>query len=345
MRSLREQLAHLSAPPQSVQTCTAAQSGFNPGWIAQQTGAVGTAVPGGQRRPLTCYGCGQPGHIRSRCPWVANPANADGVSGTQPGYHAKRLRKHHPRRRRRKDDRYHLEVGIDGTKRVVVVDTGCERTIVPPNATQGHELGPTDSRLLGVGGREVPVLGIVKLEVQLGETKRVLECLVSDSTDEIVLGLDWLKSSEARWQFGQKAITVGGCRYPLSSSADFGETRPRGARVRACRVDEPRSPEVVPLMTIVFEKEYAMPTWMEPPRRQRRPVERKVEPSGEVSLNETESHVESSGVAEVTTRLVPAIIGPSPSVVELAHRPEGARIVPPDAESCRQPAREKFGRG
>ena len=116
---------------------------------------------------------------------------------------------------------------LDGVKRVVVVDTGCERTIVPPNVTQGRELGPTDSRLLGVGGREVPVLGSVKLEVQLGETKRTIECLVADSTDEIILGLNWLKGSEAQWAFDRKVITVGGYRYPLLSSADLGKTQPR----------------------------------------------------------------------------------------------------------------------
>ena len=98
------------------------------------------------------------------------------------------------------------------------------------------------------------MLGMVKLEVQLGETKRVLECLVSDTTDEIVLGLDWLEGSEARWEFGQRAITVGGCRYPLLSSADLGKTQLReGARVRACRLDKPRGSEVIPLMSIVLE--------------------------------------------------------------------------------------------
>ena len=83
-----------------------------------------------------------------------------------------------------------------------------------------------------------------------------------------------------------------------------------------------------------------MPTRMEPPRWRRRPVEKKVEPSDKVSMNETESRVELPGVAEVTTKLVPAIIGPSPSVVGSMQRPEEAGIVPQEVGECRQPAHE-----
>ena len=195
-----------------------------------------------------------------------NQSNGDG------GYNARRVR----RRRRRRGgagSKHYLEVEINGVKQSVVLDTGCDRTVVPPRVAKGREVKPTRSRLFGVGGREVPLIGTVVMEVRMGDTARTVECLVSPAAEETFLGLDWLRASEAEWSFGQSSVTVGGCRYPLLTSRGVGRPR-KEARVGACRVVEPRAPTVVPLMSIVLEKKFVMPQWMEPPRKRSVPRRR-----------------------------------------------------------------------
>ena len=67
--------------------------------------------------------------------------------------------------------------------------------------------------------------------------------------------------------------------------------------------------------------------------------------SNEASPKETLNDVETTGVAEVTTRLVPTTIGPSPSVVGLVQRPEEAGVVSPVVGECKQLAQEKVATG
>ena len=157
------------------------------------------------------------------------------------------------RRQRGADSKHYLEVKINGTKQSVALDTGCDRTVIPPHVAQGREVKPTKSRLFGVGGRAVPLIGTVTLEVQVGGTKRNVDCLVSPGVEEAFLGLDWLRASEAEWSFGQSSVTVGGCRYPLLTSRGVGRPR-KEVRAGACRVVELPTPTVVPLMSIELEE-------------------------------------------------------------------------------------------
>ena len=131
-----------------------------------------------------------------------------------------------------------MEVEVNGIKQSVVLDTGCDRTVIPPSVAKGCEVKPTRSRLFGVGGRDVPLIGTVALEVRIGETRKIVECLVSPAAEEVFLGLDWLRASEAEWSFGKNSIAVGGIRYPLLTSGDLGRPREE-ARVSTCRVVEP----------------------------------------------------------------------------------------------------------
>ena len=250
----------------------------------------------------------------------------------RPEFHAKRVRKRRRGKWKMDRNRHYLEVVINGLKQVVVLDTGCDHTVIPPHVAVGRQLEPVEVRLLAAGNREIPVLGKTALKVQLGDTTVTVDCLVSERADEIFLGMNWLRSSQAEWKFGQGTVTVGGRDYPLLSKADLGRPQPKVvAQLRACRVVEPRAPTVVPLMSVVFEREFALPVWMEPPRRwERLSAAGRGEPC-EVPLAERQPSVESSGVAEIATKSVPAT-ELTPSVAGLTRQPQGARIVPSNVE-------------
>ena len=276
IKDLRDQIARLSAAASEAQQAVVMQPGYGPGMMMPMMNTHGCASvaqapvelprqPGAARRPIVCFGCGQPGHIRSRCTAAGIQSNDGSGNSVGQGYQAKRLRRRH-RRRKGAKSRHYLEVEINGIKRSVILDTGCDRTVVPPSVAEGREVKPTRSRLFGVGGRGVPLIGTVVLEVRVGETRRNVDCLVSPGVEEPFLGLDWLKASEAEWSFGQNAISVGGCRYPLLTSGDLGRPREE-ALVQTCKVVEPRALKVRPSTPREMEKKLPKPQGMEPPSK------------------------------------------------------------------------------
>ena len=319
------------APPNSLQF-----SGTNTYGASAETTAPKSAVayetPSREVRERLCFRCKQPGHWRKECPYQGKDG-AGGGFDNRPQFHAKRVRKRRRGKWKTNRNAYYLEVVINGLKQVVIVDTGCDHTVVPPHVAVGRQLKPVEARLLAVGDREIPLRGKVALEVQLGGAKCTVDCLVSNRADEVFLGMDWLRSSQAEWKFGQRTITVGGNDFPLLSRADLGRPQPRGvAQLRTCRVVEPPAPTVVPLMSIVFERKFELPLWMEPPRHWERLSAAGGEEPCKASSAECRPSVETSGVAEIATKSVPATES-TPSVAGLMRQPQEAKVEPGNVEA------------
>ena len=121
IKDLREQIARLSAASPDVQQAVVMQPGYVPGMMmpmmnrawrcsggaSPRRAPTSNLVP--HDRPVVCYGCGQPGHIRSRCPAGRTQSNNGGGNGSRQGFYAKRVRR---RRRRRSGagSKHYLEV-------------------------------------------------------------------------------------------------------------------------------------------------------------------------------------------------------------------------------------------
>ena len=229
IKDLRDQIARLSAAVSEAQHAVVMQPGYVPGMMMPMMYAHGGATeeqahvelprhPGAARAPVVCYGCGQPGHIRSRCTAARIQSNNGGGSENSQGYYARRL----GRRRRRR------------------------------------------------GG----------------------------------------------W-----------------ASRDIRRSREE-VRVSTCRVVEPRAPEMVPLMSLVLEKKFVMPQWMEPPRKWGRPTSDKesCEVQRAMSVNVTESRE-----AEPATKSDPPV-EPTPSVTEALESPGEATAMSSEGDKSDPPA-------
>lgn len=107
-------------------------------------------------------------------------------------------------------------------------------------------------------------------------------CCLLSGVDDICLDMNWMTKCQVEWRFGDSSIVVEGQRYPLLSSEDLGQPQPReGQQGRWCRKSELQTPKVVPLMSIVFEKEFQLPYRMEPPRIRKPPTGTDLQTSAE----------------------------------------------------------------
>ena len=89
---LKQQVESTPIPPPPVPPIAAIHYGYTPSGVVPRVGAYGdvsrtqgsSELPkhtGAGRPPLVCYGCQQPGHVRSQCPTDAHRPGAGGDAG------------------------------------------------------------------------------------------------------------------------------------------------------------------------------------------------------------------------------------------------------------------------
>ena len=72
------------------------------------------------------------------------------------------------------------------------MDTGSETSLIGRRLIPDEQLEPTELKLYAANDTAMPILGRVKLKLQLGEMET--EFIVSDNLEEIILGHESLSS-------------------------------------------------------------------------------------------------------------------------------------------------------
>jgi len=165
--------------------------------------------PPGERGPLLCYNCNQPGHFRANCP----------------------LRRYEPRTRRSNNQyphadeparvsgarltdhlgkRAYLNLVLNGRRCACLLDTGCELTVLPARLVDRTKLEPTSQKISAANGSDIPVLGHTSVVAEVGDLKLPIEALISEHVFEPMLGLDWMCANDVLWVFKKGVIKVHG---------------------------------------------------------------------------------------------------------------------------------------
>ena len=110
-----------------------------------------------------------------------------------------------------------MAVEIEGVKRVALLDSGCQITVVPSYCVSHLKPRPTTRRLFGAGGHRIPIIGCVTLTVKVGDLYLEVEALVSRAVTEVMLGIDWLTRHNVKWGFGDGSVTLYGRQFLLSN--------------------------------------------------------------------------------------------------------------------------------
>ena len=149
-----EMRAALNGQPKANQETRVNGPDSQPETPSRSGGADGRG-PRPVRPPPVCFGCGQPGHIRPRCPNRERPEVDSDASRVQP------VTNNHVRSERG----VYLPLTIGRRKCLALLDTGSETTLIPYSLVQRRKLSTSDQILRAANGSEIGVKGEIRIKV------------------------------------------------------------------------------------------------------------------------------------------------------------------------------------
>ncbi len=85
-----------------------------------------------------------------------------------------------------------MEIDVKGVKCQALIDTGCEKSVVPRRMVRSATLLPTSTRLYAANGMEIHVLGWMRLRFKVQGKPLFADLLVSEDVDELMFSCEWL---------------------------------------------------------------------------------------------------------------------------------------------------------
>jgi hypothetical protein len=124
-----------------------------------------------------------------------------------------------------------MDVRFNGVTAQCLVDSGCDRRIIPRRMVSRARLFPTDVEVTAANGADLNVLGLMRLRFMVQDMPMYADLIVSDSIDEFMIGIDFLSRVKAVWDFSKGILLINGVSVPLKQ-------RPSRANVRRVFVRE-----------------------------------------------------------------------------------------------------------
>jgi len=156
----------------------------------------------------TCAKCGQKGHWQRSpdCPLYAssggNPVNnvnqCGGVSSSIVYSET------------------YLDFIVDGgIKGQALVDSGCDKSLIPRRMVPHAVLSPSDMELYAANGTKISVIGCMRLNFRIQGVSLFADVYVSPDIDELMLGYNWLAENNCHWFFDKGILEINGMPVKL----------------------------------------------------------------------------------------------------------------------------------
>jgi len=186
--------------------------------VEQAGGKTGTA----------CHRCGQEGHWARSCPLGRDQKSGRWGKTSQPSGEQADKPKIQPLSYIKGKADVYLPVNLFGRKALVLLDTGCDTSVI------GRNLLPTDVEirtLFAANKMEITLLNEVHTVFSVAGQEYSADVVVTEAIKKLILGIDWLASKACRWDFEHARLGLGDRWVCLQS-------RPRRSQVRRIYAEE-----------------------------------------------------------------------------------------------------------
>jgi len=109
----------------------------------------------------------------------------------------------------------YIDLEVNGIKCHALVDTGCDKSLIPRRMVPTAILSPTNVELFAANQMKIPVLGCMRLNFTIQGLELLADLYVSDSVDEFMLGYDWLSQFRCHWFFDESILIINGVSVKL----------------------------------------------------------------------------------------------------------------------------------
>ena len=108
-----------------------------------------------------------------------------------------------------------VRLAYKGKSYECVLDTGAERSMVPPDMLVNEAIRATTDKLYAINGTPLKVIG--EADILMGVRGRALKTrvYVIDGIKKPTLGLEWLRCHRALWNFEADTVIIAGMEIPL----------------------------------------------------------------------------------------------------------------------------------
>jgi len=177
------------------------------------------------KQPFQCYGCHGFGHMARNSPNKAKP-------GVQAAEQVRLVKNTDPRSML--DHPVYLKAYVGRKQLTFLVDTGCDRSIMPSRMVERARLDPAECRLYAANGTTISVLGEVMLDLRVGNEIMPTRFILSNSILEPMLGSDWLRCNKIMRDFSCDVLSWSSKSVKLMT----GEEIKNCARIKKIRVQQ-----------------------------------------------------------------------------------------------------------
>jgi len=98
---------------------------------------------------------------------------------------------------------------VNGEPIRCLLDSGCERSVIPADLTPNVELSPSQYSLYAANKASLDVIGDTTIPFVIDGHAFEADVSVCSKVDDFLLGSDWLEKHKAKWDFASGTVTLG----------------------------------------------------------------------------------------------------------------------------------------